>query len=196
MEQQDEIREQKREKLLQLCEDNFPALYRTALRMTRNQGDAEDLVQETFLKAFRSVDMFDENYNGRGWLFKILTNNYIDKYRKSKKQPQELEYSDVTDVFISREGEYNENPRFENPEDEFFKKFIKQDVQKAIDDLPEYYRLPVLLIDIEGFSYQDVSTILDIPIGTIMSRLYRGRKLLRKSLMDYYNANISYKEID
>jgi len=177
----------KREKLIALCEENFSALYRTALRMTKNHSDAEDLVQETFLKAFRSIDHFDESYNGRGWLFRILTNSYIDRYRKAKKKPTKMEYSDVTDVFISRDGQYNEKSRFDDPEEAFFKKYVIEDVKRAIENLPEYYRLPVLLTDIEGFSYQEVADMLDTPIGTVMSRLYRGRKLLRKFLLDYFD---------
>lgn len=189
-------REDKKAKLLVLCEENFPALYRTAYRMTNNPSDAEDLVQETFLKAFRSVHQFDESFNGRGWLFKILTNNFIDRYRKAQKKPQELEYNEITDVFISRDGKYNELNRFDDPESEFFRKFIIEDVQKAISNLPEYYRLPVLLTDIEGFSYQDVAVMLDAPIGTVMSRLFRGRKLLRKHLLSYFNEQISTRESD
>ncbi len=179
-------KEEKKKALLELAEENLPALYRTALRMTRNPADAEDLVQETFLKAFRSVGQFDLSFNGKGWLFKILTNNYIDRYRKAQKKPQEMEYNEVTDVFISRDGNYNELNRFDDPEADFFKKFIIEDVKKAIDNLPEYYRLPVLLTDIEGFSYQEVAKMLDAPIGTVMSRLFRGRKLLRKHLLDYH----------
>jgi RNA polymerase sigma-70 factor (ECF subfamily) len=182
------LHEEKREKILALCEENLPALYRTALRMTRNSADAEDLVQETFLKAFRSSDQFDESYNGKGWLFKILTNNFIDRYRKKQKKPYEMEYGDITDVFINREGEFNENSRFADPEEEFFKKFVSEDVKNAIEKLPEYYRLPVVLTDIEGFSYQEVAKILDAPIGTIMSRLYRGRKILRQHLLDYVST--------
>ena len=184
-----EALEAKKDKVLQLCEENFPALYRTALRMTHNASDAEDLVQDTFLKAFRSVEQFDENFNGKGWLFKILTNNYIDRYRKAQKRPQEMEYNDVTDVFISRDGDYNEQNRFSDPEEEFFKNILVDDVRKGIDNLPEYYRLPVLLADIEGLSYQEVASMLDTPIGTVMSRLYRGRKLLRKSLLEYISKD-------
>lgn len=187
-ENSDKLHSEKKEKILALCEENLPALYRTALRMTRNSADAEDLVQDTFLKAFRSSDQYDENYNGKGWLFKILTNNFIDHYRKKQKKPYEMEYGDVTDVFINREGEYNENSRFADPEEEFFKKFVSEDVKNAIEKLPEYYRLPVVLTDIEGFSYQEVAKILDAPIGTVMSRLYRGRKILRQYLLDYVTS--------
>jgi RNA polymerase sigma-70 factor (ECF subfamily) len=185
MEDKENVRQEKKNKILKLCEENLPALYRTALRMTHNSADAEDLVQETFLKAFRSSDQYDDSYNGKGWLFKILTNNFIDRYRKKQKKPFEMEYGDVTDVFINREGDYNENSRFINPEEEFFKKFVSEDVKNAIEKLPEYYRLPVILTDIEGFSYNEVAKILDTPIGTVMSRLYRGRKMLRQYLLDY-----------
>jgi RNA polymerase sigma-70 factor (ECF subfamily) len=184
-EDKEKIRQEKKDKILKLCEENLPALYRTALRMTHNSADAEDLVQETFLKAFRSSDQYDESYNGKGWLFKILTNNFIDRYRKKQKKPFEMEYGEVTDVFINREGDYNENSRFIDPEEEFFKKFVSEDVKSAIEKLPEYYRLPVILTDIEGFSYNEVAKILDTPIGTVMSRLYRGRKMLRQYLLDY-----------
>jgi RNA polymerase sigma-70 factor (ECF subfamily) len=187
-EDKEKARQEKKEKILKLCEENLPALYRTALRMTHNAADAEDLVQETFLKAFRSLDQFDESYNGKGWLFKILTNNFIDRYRKKQKKPFEVEYGDVTDVFINREGDYNENSRFIDPEEEFFKKFVSEDVKAAIEKLPEYYRLPVILTDIEGFSYHEVAKILDTPIGTVMSRLYRGRKMLRQYLLDYVTS--------
>ena len=169
-----------------LCLDNLNALYRAALRMTRNPADAEDLVQETYLKAVRSAQQFDERLNGRAWLFKILTNSYRDRYRKQAKSPRQVDIDDVGEfVLYDRLAEsYPEKKPGESIE-EFLHKFLDDEVKAAVESLPDRYRLVVLLADIEGFSYKEIAEITGAPIGTVMSRLFRGRRLLQKELWDY-----------
>ena len=174
------------ESFRKLCLDNLNALYRAALRMTRNPADAEDLVQETYLKAVRSAQQFDERLNGRAWLFKILTNSYRDRYRKQAKSPRQVDIDDVGEfVLYDRLAEsYPEKKPGESIE-EFLHKFLDDEVKAAIERLPDRYRLVVLLADIEGFSYKEIAEITGAPIGTVMSRLFRGRRLLQKELWDY-----------
>ena len=174
------------ESLRKLCLDNINALYSAALRMTRNPADAEDLVQETYLKAVRSAHLFDESLNGRAWLFKILTNSYRDRYRKQAKSAKQVDIDDVGEyVLYDRIADtYPEKKPGESIE-EFMHKFLDDDVKAAVENLPERFRLVVILADIEGFSYKEIAEIIDAPMGTVMSRLFRGRRMLQKELWDY-----------
>ena len=169
-----------------LCLDNIGSLYSAALRMTRNPEDAEDLVQETYLKAVRSAHLFDESLNGRAWLFKILTNSFRDRYRKKVKSPRQVDIDDVGEflLFDQVSDSFPEKKPGESIED-FMQKFLDDDVKAAIERLPDQFRLVVILSDLEGFSYKEIAEIIDAPIGTVMSRLFRGRKLLQKELWDY-----------
>ena len=169
-----------------LCLDNIGSLYSAALRMTRNPEDAEDLVQETYLKAVRSAHLFDESLNGRAWLFKILTNSFRDRYRKKVKSPRQIDIDDVGEflLFDQVSESFPEKKPGESIED-FMQKFLDDDVKAAIERLPDQFRLVVILSDLEGFSYKEIAEIIDAPIGTVMSRLFRGRKLLQKELWDY-----------
>jgi RNA polymerase sigma-70 factor (ECF subfamily) len=169
-----------------LCLDNIKGLYSAALRMTRNPVDAEDLVQETYLKAVRSAHLFDESLNGRAWLYKILTNSFRDRYRKKVKAPREVEIDDVGEFLLYDQisEAYPEKKPGESIE-EFMHKFLDDEVKASVERLPEQFRLVVVLSDIEGFSYKEIAEIIDAPIGTVMSRLFRGRKLLQKELWDY-----------
>ena len=163
-----------------------PQLYSAALRMTRNKADAEDLVQETYLRGFRSFATFEEGTNLRAWLFRILTNTYINSYRSKKRRPDETELDDVEDFYLYRRmGGLEAARASRSAEDELMDYFTDADVQAAIDALPESYRLAVLLSDVEGLSYKEIAEDLDIPIGTVMSRLHRGRKTLQKQLHDF-----------
>jgi RNA polymerase sigma-70 factor (ECF subfamily) len=164
-----------------------PQLYSAAMRMTRNAADAEDLVQETYLKAYRSYASFEEGTNLRAWLFRILTNTFINTYRAKQRRPQETDFGDVEDLYLyKRIGDVQQASR--SAEDQLFDLFTDDEVKSALEDLPENFRLPVLLADVEDFSYKEIAEILDIPIGTVMSRLHRGRKAMQKRLVDYAEA--------
>ena len=158
-----------------------PQLYSAALRMTRNAADAEDVVQETYLKAYRAYDSFEEGTNLKAWLYRILTNTYINKYRKAQRRPTEVELGELQDMYLFRRmGE--QSGATESAESTALDAFVDQDIIDAIESLPENFRLPVIYADVEGFSYKEIAEILDVPIGTVMSRLHRGRKALQRKL--------------
>ena len=160
-------------------------LYSAALRMTRNPADAEDIVQETYLKAYRGYDKFKEGTNLRAWLYRILTNTFINRYRKRQRRPQEVDLDEVEDLYMYRRlAPAVTRQVARSAEDQVFEALDGADVREAIDKLPELYRMPVLLAGLEGFSYKETAAMLDIPIGTVMSRLHRGRKALQKLLWE------------
>ncbi len=158
-----------------------PQLYSAALRMTRNPSDAEDIVQETFLKAYRAYGTFREGTNLKAWLYRILTNTYINRYRKLQRRPSEVELGELQDFYLFRRlGEQaGAEP---SAEESVLDRIVDADVKEALESLPEHFRLPVLLADVDGFSYKEIADIMDIPIGTVMSRLHRGRKALQQKL--------------
>ena len=165
-----------------------PQLYSAALRMTRNPADAEDVVQETFLKAYRGYHTFQEGTNLKAWLYRILTNTYINRYRKQQRRPSEVELGDLEDFYLyKRLGESGTGGggATRSAEEEVLESFVDSDVRSALEALPEHFRLPVLLADVEGFSYKEIAEILEVPVGTVMSRLYRGRKLLEAAMLEY-----------
>lgn len=160
-----------------------PQLYSAALRMTRNPADAEDIVQETFLKAYRAYHTFQAGTNLKAWLYRILTNTYINRYRKQVRRPNEVDFAEVEDLYLyKRLGSAESGRASRSAEDEVLEQFVDADVKAAVEELPEHFRMPVLLADVEGFSYKEIAEILDVPIGTVMSRLHRGRKALQKTL--------------
>lgn len=161
-----------------------PQLYSAALRMTRNQADAEDLMQETYLRAYRGYVGFEEGTNLRAWLFRILTNTYINSYRARQRRPQEAELADVEDLYLYKQIAGIDTAS-RSAEDTLMDLFTDDEVKKALEGLPESFRLPVLLADVEGFSYREIAEMLDIPEGTVMSRLHRGRKAMQKALVDF-----------
>ena len=161
-----------------------PQLYSAALRMTRNGADAEDLVQDTYLRAYRGFSTFSDGTNLRAWLFRILTNTFINTYRAKQRRPQETELADVEDLYLYRRIS-GVAAAAQSAEDTLFDLFTDDQVKKALEALPEAFRLPVLLADVEQFSYKEIAEMLDIPIGTVMSRLHRGRKAMHKALVDY-----------
>jgi RNA polymerase sigma-70 factor, ECF subfamily len=166
-----------------------PQLYSAALRMTRNPADAEDLVQETFLKAYRSFHTFDEGTNLRAWLYRILTNTYINRYRAQQRRPRESGLEDVEDLYLYRRiGALESALASRSAEDTMFDLFTDDEVKGALEDLPQNFRLPVLLADVEGFSYKEIAEMLEIPIGTVMSRLHRGRKAMQRALFEFARA--------
>jgi RNA polymerase sigma-70 factor (ECF subfamily) len=163
-----------------------PQLFSSALRMTRNRADAEDLVQETFLKGWRSFHTFQEGTNLRAWLFRIMTNTYINKYNAKQRRPLETELDEVEELFLYRRmGAVDQSQIAPSAEDQMLNLFTDDEVKRALEDLPEQFLLPVLLSDVEGFSYKEIAEMLETPIGTVMSRLHRGRKLMQKMLYDY-----------
>lgn len=157
-------------------------LYGAALRMTRKPADAEDLVQETYLKAYRAYDRFEAGTNLRAWLYRILTNTYINSYRSRQRRPDETDLDDVEDLYLYRRLGGEEASRARSAEDEMMELVTDERVKAAVEALPDHYRIPVLLADVEGFSYKEIAEMLEVPIGTVMSRLHRGRKSLQKSL--------------
>jgi RNA polymerase sigma-70 factor, ECF subfamily len=160
------------------------SLYAGALRMTRNPADAEDLVQETMLRAYRSFDRFEPGTNLKAWLFRIMTNAYINTYRKKQREPLKVSQDDIEDFDLYQELK-NHDPSFSaTPESIVLDNLLDSDITQAIDDLPEQFRMAVLLSDLEGFSYAEMAEIMDVPMGTVMSRLHRGRKALQKRLLD------------
>lgn len=158
----------------------LPNLYAAALRLTRNPSDAEDLLQETYLRAFRGFAGFEEGTNLRAWMYRILTNTFINAYRKKQREPVTVQDEDIEDWYLfDRLGEVGVEA---SAESEVLEKIPDEDVQRALEELPEGFRMAVLLADVEGFSYKEIAEILNIPIGTVMSRLHRGRKALQKAL--------------
>jgi RNA polymerase sigma-70 factor, ECF subfamily len=164
----------------------MPALYAAAMRMTRNPADAEDLVQETYLKAYRGFGGFQEGTNLKAWLYRILTNTFINQYRSKKRRPDETDLGEVEDLYLYRRlGGLEAAQAGRSAEDELMDYFTDSEVKDAIEALPDQFRMAVLLADVEGFSYKEIAEILDIPIGTVMSRLHRGRKALQKQLYEF-----------
>jgi RNA polymerase sigma-70 factor (ECF subfamily) len=162
------------------------ALYGAALRMTRNPADAEDLLQETFLRAYRGFPNFNQGTNLRAWLYRILTNTYINSYRAKQRRPEQTELDEVEDLFLYRRlGGLEAATLGRSAEDELMDLFSEAEVKAAMEALPDNFRMVVLLADVEGFAYKEIAEVLDIPIGTVMSRLHRGRKALQKSLHEF-----------
>jgi RNA polymerase sigma-70 factor (ECF subfamily) len=163
-----------------------PQLFSTAMRMTRNKSDAEDLVQETFIKAWRSFHTFQTGTNLRAWLYRIMTNTFINKYNSKLRKPTETELDEVEELYLyKRLGSIDQSKLSSSAEDQMLELFTDDEVKNALEELPETFRLPVLLSDVDGFSYKEIAEMLDIPLGTVMSRLHRGRKLMQKMLYEY-----------
>jgi RNA polymerase sigma-70 factor, ECF subfamily len=157
-------------------------LYNYALRMTNNAQDADDLVQETYLKAYRFWGSYEEGTNIKAWLFRIMKNSYINRYRKETKEPDTVDYDDVKDFYSNVR---HESTASIDLQETMFGNLLDDDVSKAIAALPEEFRTVVILCDIEGLSYEEIAEFVDCPLGTVRSRLHRGRRLLREQLVEY-----------
>ena len=157
-------------------------LFKTALRMTRSIEETEDLLQETYLKAYRHYHQFTEGTNLKAWLFRILKNTFINNYRRNRNRPQMLDFDELRD---SGDGFDEGVPMAQDPEIESLGQELDHGIREALMGLPHHYRMVVLMVDLQGLSYQEVADALAVPIGTIMSRLYRGRKKIERALLSY-----------
>ena len=162
---------------------HIDALYRSALYLVKNENNADDLVQETFLKAFKFLKNNKEINNTKAWLFKILMNTFINKYRKDKAEPSLVDFDNIESFHESIKEEVLTSSTTEDEAE--FNELLDADVKKALEELPEDFRMAILLSIIEGFSYKEISEMINCPIGTVMSRIYRGRKMLKEKLTSY-----------
>ena len=161
-------------------------LYNYALRMTGSADDAKDLVQETFLKAFRFWDKYEKGTNIRAWLFRIMKNSYINRYRKETKEPDTVDYAEIQNFYNTIRSESSDQ---NDLQEKIFDGLLEDDVARAIESLPEDFRTVVILSDIEGLSYEEIAEFVDCPVGTVRSRLNRGSKMLRVNLFGYAKKN-------
>ncbi|MFQ6097298.1 MAG: sigma-70 family RNA polymerase sigma factor [Armatimonadota bacterium] len=159
-------------------------IFNGALRMTRSRDDAEDLAQETFVKAYSSFHQFRRGTNFKAWLFRILTNTYINVYRRKRRGPEFVALDDLTaDLAALNRAEEGHSPT--EPEEAALARLPDEEIEKALSELPEVFRLVVILADMQQLPYRDVAEALDIPVGTVRSRLFRGRRILRRRLREY-----------
>jgi RNA polymerase sigma-70 factor (ECF subfamily) len=158
------------------------SVYNFALRMTGDEDDADDLVQETFLKAFRFFDKFEKGTNCKAWLFRILKNSFINDYRKQNKEPDKVDYEDVQNFYETITANEVDSTHYEH---DAFSNLLDDEISKAIGQLPEDFRTVIILNDIEGFTYEEIADFVDVPVGTVRSRLHRARKMLYSQLYDY-----------
>jgi RNA polymerase sigma-70 factor (ECF subfamily) len=161
---------------------HLDAMYNFALRLTMEPTDAEDLVQDTIVKAYRFFSSYEKGTNAKAWLFRILKNSYINNYRKKSKRPNEVDFDDVSTFYETIRADQTDTSDLE---ERLYRDMLDDTVTKALEDLPEDFRSVVLLCDVEGFTYEEIANMLDVPIGTIRSRLHRGRNLLRATLESY-----------
>lgn len=176
----DEIKKQK-----DFDEEIIPhmdALYNFALRLTTDPNDAEDLVQDTIVKAYRFFSSYEKGTNAKAWMFRILKNSFINNYRKTSKKPSQVDYDEVSSYYESIRAERTETSDLESL---MFREMMDDDLSNALTRLPEDFRTVVLLCDVDGYTYEEIANMLDVPIGTIRSRLHRGRNLLKTELLEY-----------
>lgn len=161
---------------------HMDSLYNYALRITKNEDDADDLVQETYLKAFRFFDKFERGTNCKAWLFRILKNSFINEYRRTSNAPDKVDYEDVQNFYENIKAT---EIKSEHLEEDIYSKLLDDDVSNALASLPEDFRTVIILCDVEGFTYEEISDFIDSPVGTVRSRLHRARKMLYTKLHEY-----------
>jgi RNA polymerase sigma factor, sigma-70 family len=157
-------------------------MYAAALRMARRREDAEDLVQDLYMTAYDKFDQYKPGTNIRAWMFRILTNLYISRYRKEAREPKQTDSGEIEDWQMLRAAQIDGKPL---PGEDFFENLPDETIRGALQDLPEAFRLSVYLVDVEGFTYKESAQMLQVPQGTVMSRVHRGRKMLREALSEY-----------
>jgi len=157
---------------------HLDAMYRVALRLTGNPADAEDLVQDAMLRAYRSWDRFTLGTNAKGWLLTILRNLFINEYRRRRRHPETVDLDTIEPFAVFEKVQ-------EDPQGAFFDRIVDEEVLRTVDALPEVFREAVMLSDVEGLSYEEIAKVLDVPVGTVKSRLYRGRRMLQAKLYEY-----------
>lgn len=160
---------------------HLDATYNYALRLTMDPNDAEDLLQDSIVKAFRFFHSFQKGTNARAWLYRIVKNSYINNYRKASRQPQQVDYDEIATYYETIRSEQSETTDLQ---DQFYRREYDDHFKKALDELPEDFRTPLLLCDVEDFTYEEIANMLDVPIGTVRSRLHRGRNLLKEKIRD------------
>ncbi|MDZ7725197.1 MAG: sigma-70 family RNA polymerase sigma factor [candidate division KSB1 bacterium] len=176
--------EQQRQEFENVALEHMDSLYSTALRYTHNVQEAEDLVQDTYMRAYRFFDKYQKGTNFRAWIFRIMTNTFINKYRKKKRQPQKVELDKVA-FSIKQKDEQKKLGQWYKYDESRYDGYFDDEVSKALSKLSDYFRIVVLLADVEGFTYKEIAKIIDRPNGTVMSRLFRGRRILKNMLSDY-----------
>jgi RNA polymerase sigma-70 factor (ECF subfamily) len=168
---------------------NIDSMYNFAYKLTLDEEDAKDLVQDTYLKAFRFISSFQQGTNAKAWLFRILKNSFINDYRRKSKQPAKVDYQEVEQVYNSEDADYTMTVDLRS---ETVRNKIGDEVSNALNSLPVDFRIVIILCDLEGFTYEEMAKILDIPIGTVRSRLHRARNLLKEKLL-HYAQSMGYK---
>ncbi|MBN2355642.1 sigma-70 family RNA polymerase sigma factor [candidate division KSB1 bacterium] len=176
--------EESKNKFEEIAFEYMDSLYSTALRLTRDTAEAEDLVQDTYLRAYRFFDKFEQGTNFKAWIFKILTNTFINKYRKKVRTPQQVQL-DKVEFALENEEKFQQPAEWDGYDEEKYAELFDDDIKAALSQLSEEFRMVILLADVEGFAYKEIADMIDRPIGTVMSRLFRGRQMLQKILHKY-----------
>jgi RNA polymerase sigma-70 factor (ECF subfamily) len=168
----------------QLCQPHLKSLQNTAFRFTKDNMEVEDLLEEALFKALKGLSSFEPNTNFRAWIFRILINTYLTHYRKKSKQPKKVSYDDMEDYSLYQKSDFDFDAEY-NKAQSVKGELFEDEIQTVLDKMPYYFKLVVMLYDIEGFSYSEILKMVNIPVGTVISRLSRGRKLLRQKLKRY-----------